>query len=73
MKKTREGHEIKAGECYQVRNGQKMFVSGFKKNGLVIGLVQGEHSTRVWSDDGLIVYYAEYPGSDYDIMRPWSF
>lgn len=64
--KTVEGHEIIVGECYQMRSGEKMFVS--RTSGFIHGLISGYSDVSKWENGG---YFYRPIESSYDILRPW--
>ncbi len=71
--KTIQGHEIAEGECYQTRDGQKVFISYLQKEAFegeyyhpVIGITQGYTDESQWAANGKYKYTPSR-----DLMRPW--
>lgn len=63
--KTIEGHKIIAGECYETRDGRKVFIS---KD--VIGITEGDTYASQWYEDGM--WSRMNNRGKLDLMRPWG-
>lgn len=65
--KTVEGHDIKSGECYEMRSGGKMFVSTLLRE-RIYGIREGSLTQREWTNEG-----REKDGIiTMDIVRPYE-
>lgn len=65
---TVEGHEVKVGECYEIRDGSKVYIitvtnEEFKN---IIGYLENGLG-MVWESNGKEVEQLQF----YDLMRPW--
>ena len=67
--KTVEGYPIKVGECYQTRDGRKVFVHYLKDDDTIYGQMINEIDGGCWFEDGMASEINEPIGED--IMRPW--
>ncbi len=66
---TVEGAEIKIGECYETRDGRKVFVSSL--DGGVHAMMSGEEDSGLWKD-GTVWGRDTCDESQEDLMRPWK-
>lgn len=71
--KTREGHEIKIGETYSTRNGEKAIITGESGASVfpILGVVFGHKSITTWRNDGYCSLIKDLE-HHHDLMRPWG-
>lgn len=64
--------EIKAGQFYQTRGGQRAYISSVSPKGSwpVVGIVDGESVAFFWRKDGS--FSVNEKTNPFDLVEPWG-